>query len=136
MQEELESTDHRTPTRHVLRALKICTKANRIHGLTSVEAPGFFKNASRGPNTLWGEKNVNDIAIHVWDSMDNTDRENSLQDIQGTKTGIIWTERDDTWSGKLLAAGLTKIPIITNKKTRDKASGIKEGGAPENLKLA
>jgi hypothetical protein len=56
IQEELESTDHRTPTRHVLRALKKCTKAQRIHGLTSVAVPGFFKNASRGPSALWGEK--------------------------------------------------------------------------------
>jgi ribonuclease HI len=125
-QEELESTDHRTPTRHVLRALKKCTKAQRIHGLTSVVAPGFFKNASRGPSALWGEKNVNDIVIYVWDSMDNTDRENSLQDIQEAKSGLIWKERDDTWSEKLLAAGLTKIPIITNKKIR--AQGIREKG--------
>jgi hypothetical protein len=51
-----------------------------------VAAPGFFNNASRGPNTLWGEKNVDDIVIYVWDSMDDTDRENSLQDIQKAKT--------------------------------------------------
>ncbi len=126
VQEEVESTDHRTPTRHVLRDLKKCTKANRIHGITSVTAPGFFKNASRGPSALWGGKNVNDIAIYVWDSMENADRENSLQDIQIAKTGIIWKERDDTWSGRLLAAGLTKIPIITNKKIR--AQGIREKG--------
>jgi hypothetical protein len=50
--------------------------------------------------------------------MDNTDRENSFQDIQKAKTGIIWKERDDTWSGKLLAAGLTKILITTNEKTK------------------
>jgi hypothetical protein len=95
IQEELESTDHRTPTRYVLRALKKITKANRIHGLTSVAAPGFFNNASRGPSALWGEKNVNDTVIYVWDSMDNADRENSLQDIQKAKTGTIWKERDD-----------------------------------------
>jgi hypothetical protein len=47
IQEELESTDHRTPTICVLRALKKVTKANRIHGLTSVAAPGFFNNASK-----------------------------------------------------------------------------------------
>jgi hypothetical protein len=58
--------------------------------------------------------------------MDNADRENSLQDIQIVKTGIIWKERDDTWSGRLLAAGLTKIPIITDKKIR--AQGIREKG--------
>jgi hypothetical protein len=96
IQEELESTDHRTPTRCVLRALKKNTKANRIHGLTSVVAPGFFNNAFRGPSALWGEKNVDNIVIYVWDSMDTADRENSLQDIQKTKIGIIWTERDDT----------------------------------------
>jgi ribonuclease HI len=125
-QEELESTDHRTPTRYVLRALKKSTKANRIHGLTSVAAPGFFKNASRGPSALWGEKNVNDTVIYVWDSMDNADRENSLQDIQKAKTSIIWKERDDAWSGRLLAAGLTKIPIMTDKKIR--AQGIRAKG--------
>ncbi len=58
--------------------------------------------------------------------MDNTDRENSLQDIQTAKTGIIWKERDDTWSGRLLVAGLTKIPIITDKKIR--VQGIREKG--------
>jgi hypothetical protein len=91
-----------------------------------VVSPGFFKNASRGPNALWGEKNVNDTVIYVWDSMENTDRENSLQDIQEAKSGLIWKERDDTWSEKLLTAGLTKIPIITNKKIR--AQGIREKG--------
>jgi hypothetical protein len=126
IQEELESTDHRTPTRCVLRALKKNTKANRIHGLTSVVAPGFFNNASRGPSALWGEKNVDDIVIYVWDSMDTADRETSLQDIQKEKTGIIWKERDDTWSGRLLATGLTRIPIMTDKKLR--AQGIREKG--------
>ncbi len=105
IQEELESTDHRTPTRYALRALKKITKANRIHGLTSVATPGFFNNASRGPSALWGEKNVNDIVIYVWDSMDNADRENSLQDIQ---------------------KAITKIPIMTGKKIR--AQGIREKG--------
>jgi hypothetical protein len=58
--------------------------------------------------------------------MDTADRENSLQDIQKAKTGIIWKERDDTWGGRLLAAGLTKIPIMTGKKFR--AQGIREKG--------
>jgi hypothetical protein len=98
IQGELESKDHRTPTRYVLRALKKITKANRIHGLTSVAAPGFFNNASRGPSALWGGKNVNDTVIYVWDIMDNADRENSLQDIQKAKTGIIWKEHDDKWT--------------------------------------
>jgi hypothetical protein len=79
--------------------------------------PGFFNNASRGPSALRGEKNVSDIVIYVGDSMDNADRENSLQDIQKAKTGIIWKERDDVWSGRLLAAGLTKIPITTGSIT-------------------
>jgi hypothetical protein len=77
-QKELESTDHRTPTRYVLRALKKATKANRIHGLTSITAPGFFNNTSRGLDSFWGEKNVNDIVIYIWDSMDTVDQENSL----------------------------------------------------------
>jgi hypothetical protein len=60
IQKELESTDHRTPTRYVLRDLKKATKANRIHGLTAVAAPGFFSNSSRVQRPLWGEKNVTD----------------------------------------------------------------------------
>jgi hypothetical protein len=68
-----------------------------------VTATGFFNNASRGPNALWGEKNVDDVVIYVWDRMDDVDQENSLQDIQKVKTGIIWKERDDVWSRKLLA---------------------------------
>ncbi len=91
-----------------------------------MEAPGFFNYVSRGPNTLWGEKNVDDIVIYIWDSMDTADRENSLQDIQKAKTGIIWKEHDDTCSGRLLAAGLTKIPIMTGKEF--KAQGIREKG--------
>jgi hypothetical protein len=89
------------------------------------DGPRFFQQRlqRRGPSTLWGEKNVDDIVIYVWDSMD---RENSLQDIQKAKTGIIWKERDDTWSGRLLAAGLTRIPIMTGKKLR--AQGIREKG--------
>jgi len=47
IQKELESTDHRTPPRYVLRSLKKDIKANRIHGLTTVASPGFFGNASR-----------------------------------------------------------------------------------------
>jgi len=47
IQKELESSDHRTPTRYVLRSLKKDIKANRIHGLTTVASPGFFGNASR-----------------------------------------------------------------------------------------
>jgi hypothetical protein len=47
-----------------------------------VAAPGFFNNVSRDPSAIWGEKNVDDIVIYVWDSMDTADRENSLQEIQ------------------------------------------------------
>ncbi len=57
-QEALEATGHRTPTRCVLRTLKKLTKANRIHGLTSITAAGFFHNDSRDPTSLWGEKNT------------------------------------------------------------------------------
>ncbi len=78
--------------RQPFRALKKITKANRIHGLTSVATPGFFNNVSRGPSTLWAGKNVNDIVIYVWDSMDNVDRENSLQDIQKDITKIPMIE--------------------------------------------
>ncbi len=41
-------------------------------------APGFFNNVSRVPSALWGEKNVNDVVICVWDSMDAVDQENCL----------------------------------------------------------
>jgi hypothetical protein len=58
--------------------------------------------------------------------MDTTDQENSLQDIQTAKTGIIWKERDDEWSEKLLATELTKIPIASGKKLR--AQGIRDKG--------
>ena len=64
--------------------------------------------------------------------MDNADRENSLQDIQKAKTGIIWKEHDDTWSGRLLAADLTKIPIMSVKNSEPKASGKKDGDVLEN----
>jgi hypothetical protein len=105
IQEELKSTDHRTPTRYVLRDLKKITTGNRIHGHTSVVVPDFFNNASRDPNTLWGEKNVDDVVMYVWDIMDATNQGNSLQDIQKSKTDIIWKERDDAWNGRLLAVG-------------------------------
>ena len=55
-QKELESTDHRTSARYVLRDLKKDTKANSIHGLTTVASAGFLNNSSRGQRTLCGEK--------------------------------------------------------------------------------
>ena len=58
--------------------------------------------------------------------MDTADQDNSLQDIKTAKTGIIWKERDDEWSEKLLSAGLTKIPISQGKKF--KAQGIRTKG--------
>ena len=115
-QKELESADHRTPTRYVLRALKKATKANRIHGLTSIAVPGFFNNVSRGLSALCGEKNVNDVVIYIWDSMDTTDQENSLQDIQTGKTGIIWKERDDEW--KTPRSGSHQNPHTTRPATK------------------
>ena len=97
-QETLETTDNRTPTRYVLRGLKKLTRANMIHGLTSITAPGFFHNASRGPTTLWGEKN-----------------EKKTLTTRLSMYGIAWTQLTKTNPSK-----------ISNQPTQSKKIPIKD----------
>ena len=55
-----------------------------------------------------------------------------LQDIQKAKTGIIWKEHDDAWSGRLLAAGLTK----TSEAGLTKTDNFPKGKPPTTEELS
>jgi len=138
IQKELESSDHRTPTRYVFRTLKKSIKTDRIHGLTAVAAPGFFGNASRDQRAIWGDKKDTDTVIYIWDSMEPTDQdlktpsktserlEQASFGKNGTMNGSPHSTRQDS----------PRSPSRKERNPKPKELEQKDGGTPENSEQA
>ncbi len=113
-QSHLEYADIFTPTRHILQAIRRTWKIDRVHGLPAVAAPTFFPSASKDNDTWWGSQDTK--TVYLWDSMDDQDRQNTLEKLKTTSEWTIWKTRDKEWSPALLKAGFHQLLNIHKDK--------------------
>ncbi len=71
------------------------TKTDRVHDLPAVAAPTFFPSASKDNDTWWGSQDTK--TVYLWDSMDDQDRQNTLEKLKTTSEWTIWKTRDKEW---------------------------------------
>jgi ribonuclease HI len=124
-QESLEEANVFSPTRHLLLAIKRLWQVDRVHGLPAVAAPAFFPSASRGDECWWGTQDLN--TVYLWDTMDNEDRQDSLEALREKDNWVIWKTKDTKWTQELQRAGFHQL-LSLNKNTRADCWGNKIKG--------
>ena len=124
-QSHLEYTNIFTPTRHILQTIRRIWKTDRVHGLPAVAAPTFFPSASRGKDAWWGTQDTK--TTYLWDSMDDQDRQDTLEKLKTTSGWTVWKTRDKEWSPTLREAGFCQLLNI-HKSKREECWGFKIKG--------
>ena len=113
-QSHLECADIFTPTRHILQTIRRTWKTDRVRGLPEVAVPTFFPSVSKGNDAWWGSQDTK--TIYLWDSMDDQDRQNTLEKLKTTSGWTIWKTRDKEWSPALREAGFHQLLNIHKGK--------------------
>ncbi len=125
IQENLEEANVFSPTRHLLLTIKRLWQIDRVHGLPAVVAPAFFPSASKGGECWWGTQDLS--TIYLWDTMDNEDRQDSLEALREKDNWVIWKTKDNKWTQDLQRAGFHQL-LPLNKNTRADCWGNKIKG--------
>ena len=117
-QSHWECADIFTPTRHILQTIRRTWKTDRVqHGLPAVAAPTFFPSVSKANDTWWGSQNTK--TVYLWDSMDDEDRQNTLEKLKTTSEWTIWKTRDKEWSPALHKVGFHQLLNIHKGKKEE-----------------
>ena len=119
-QTHLEEANVFTPTRHLLLTIKQLWGINRVHGLPAVTVPAFFTSASKGNECWWGTQDSR--TVYLWDSMDDKDRQDSMDTLRTQDTWIVWKTKDKVWTQKLQQEGFAQILTLNKDKTMSKWS--------------
>ncbi len=98
-QESLEEANVFSPTRHLLLDIKRLWQIDRVHGLPVVVVSAFFPSASKGDECWWGTQDLN--TVYLWDTMDNKDRQDSLETLREKDNWVVWKTKDDKWTQEL-----------------------------------
>jgi hypothetical protein len=122
-QESLEESNLFSPTRHLL--LKRFWKIDRVHVLPAVAGPSFFPSVSKGDECWWGTQDSN--TVFLWDTMDNEDRQDSLEALREKDNWVVWKTKDDKWTQELRREGFHQL-LSLNRNTRDDYWGNKIKG--------
>ena len=87
----LTSSPQLPRARHILGAIRRTWKTDRVHGLPAVAAPTFSPSAPKNNDTWWVSQDTK--TVYLWDSMDNQDRQNTLEKLKTTSEWTIWKTR-------------------------------------------
>jgi hypothetical protein len=139
-QRQLETANVFTPTRHILQTIKRVWQVEGLHGLPAIAAPTFFPKASKNKDIWWetktslntprdesenesgetedvgdpsDEQEEGDIktTAYLWDSMDEEDREDTMDILKQSDEWVIWKSKDK-WTTLLKAAGFHQLLYI------------------------
>ncbi len=124
-QESLEEANVFSPTRHLLLVIKRSCQIDRVHGLPTVATPAFFPSASKGEECWWGTQDLN--TIYLWDTMDNEDRQDSLETLREKDNWVIWKTKDNKWTQEMQRSSFHRL-LSLNKNTRTDCWGNKIKG--------
>ena len=93
-QEGPEEANLFTPTSQLLLKIKQTCQLDRIHGLTAVSVPAFFPSSSKNDECWWGTRDPS--TVYVWDSMEDQDKQSSMEALRDTENWVIWKPNLDT----------------------------------------
>jgi hypothetical protein len=96
-------------------AIKRLWQIDRVHGPPAVAAPAFFSSASKGDECWWGTQDRN--TVYIWDTMDNEDRQDSLEALREKDNWVIWKTEDNKWTQELQWTGFHQL-LPLNENTR------------------
>ena len=99
-QESLEDANVFTPTRQLLLVIKQMCQVDRIHDLPAVSGPAFFHSPSRGNECWWGTRDS--ITVYLWDTMEDQERQDSLEVLHGKDNWVVWKTKDNRWTHELV----------------------------------
>ncbi len=92
----LESADVFTPTRHILQAIRRVWMVDRVHGLPAVADPSFLSSVSRNDDIWLGSQDMK--TVYLWDSMDDQDRQNTMDAFEESTEWTIWKTKEKRWT--------------------------------------
>ena len=98
---------------------------DRVHGLPAVAAPAFFPSASRGDERWWGTGDSS--TVYLWDTMEDQDRQDSLEVLRDKDNWVVWKTKDDAWTHELRQAGFHQL-LALDKNTKAGSWGNKIKG--------
>ena len=116
-QESLEEANVFSPTRHLLLAIKRLWHIDRVHGLPTVAAPSFFPSASKGDECWWGTRDLN--TVYLWDTMDNKDRQDSLDSHREKHNWVVWKTKDDKCTQEMQRSDFHQLLYLTTNTPAD-----------------
>jgi hypothetical protein len=96
-----------------------------VHGLPAVVAPVFFPSSSKGDECWWETQDLN--TVYLWDTMDNEDRQDSLEVLHEKDNWVIWKTKDTKWTQELQRTDFHQL-LSLNKNTRADCWGNKIKG--------
>jgi hypothetical protein len=73
----------------------------------------------------WGIRDSN--TVYLWDSMEDQDKQNSLEDLRKDEEWVIWKTKDDRWTHELKKGDFHKL-LSLDKDTRESSWGHKIRG--------
>jgi len=87
-------TKHRSYAWKILRAVKEDFQATKYQGDTALTIPPFFKNAGRGNDRIWGEKNPTPQPMVInWSVLDDTEKLDLISTLSITDNWILLTQQ-------------------------------------------
>jgi hypothetical protein len=98
-----------------------------------VTAPAFFTSASKGNECWWGTQDSR--VAYLWDSMDDKDRQDSLDTLRTQDRWIVWKTKDKVWTQKLQQEGFAQILTLDKDKIANGVPKSRDGGEEETSKL-
>jgi hypothetical protein len=78
--------------------------------------PAFFPSVSKGEECWWGTQDSS--TVFLWDTMDDVDRQSSLETLREKDNWVVWKTKDDKWTQELRGADFHQL-LTLNKNTRD-----------------
>ena len=132
-QEGPEEANLFTPTSQLLLKIKQTCQLDRIHGLTAVSVPAFFPSSSKNDECWWGTRDPS--TVYVWDSMEDQDKQSSMEALRHTEKWVIWKTKDEIWKHTLKRECFHQI-LSLDKDTKANTWEMKsrDGGEEETSK--
>jgi hypothetical protein len=101
--------------KHLLLAIKRMWQLDRVHDLPAVAAQAFFPSASKGDECWWGTRNLS--TVYLWDTMEDQDRQDSLEALRGKDNWVVWKTKDNKWTHELQQAGFHQLLSLDKNTT-------------------
>ena len=77
--------------------------------------PAFFSSASKGDDCWWGTRDLS--TVYLWDSMEDQDRQKSLEDLRDKDDWVVWKTKDNKWTHELQQAGFYQLLSLDKNTT-------------------